>query len=181
MSDHVCPWWLCFTFDNPLRRLIHNPDGILAGLVLPGQTALDVGCGMGYFTLALARAVGPNGHVIAADLQPKMLAQAGLRAQRAGLADRIRFHQCRPNRIDLDEPVDFALAFWMVHETPNPASFLDEIHALLKPAGQLLIVEPILHVPEARFVEVVEAARAAGLRPAAEVKVRLSRARLFTL
>ncbi len=64
-SGNVCPWWLCPTFDNPLRRLIHNPDRILAGLVRPGEIALDLGCGMGYFSIPLARLVGPGreGHL----------------------------------------------------------------------------------------------------------------------
>jgi hypothetical protein len=34
---HVCPWWLAYTFDNPLRRLLHNPEKLLAGLVEEGQ------------------------------------------------------------------------------------------------------------------------------------------------
>jgi hypothetical protein len=29
-DKHVCPWWCCFTFDNPIRRLFHNPVGILS-------------------------------------------------------------------------------------------------------------------------------------------------------
>jgi 2-polyprenyl-3-methyl-5-hydroxy-6-metoxy-1,4-benzoquinol methylase len=68
-EDHVCPWWFAYTFDNPLRRLIHPPVRIFEGLVQEGQTAVDIGCGMGYFTLGLARMVGQNGQVIAVDLQ----------------------------------------------------------------------------------------------------------------
>jgi predicted methyltransferase len=63
-SSHVCPWWLCRTFDNPLRQLIHNPERILAGLAQPGETVLDLGCGMGYFSISLAKLVGPQGKVI---------------------------------------------------------------------------------------------------------------------
>ena len=55
---HVCPWWLAYTFDNPLRRLIHKPEKIFDGLVQPGMTVMDVGCGMGYVTLGLAEIVG---------------------------------------------------------------------------------------------------------------------------
>ena len=92
-AGNVCPWWLCPTFDNPLRRLIHNPDRILAGLVRPGETALDLGCGMGYFSIPLARLVGPEGKVICVDLQEQMLAGVRRRAERAGVADRIRLHR----------------------------------------------------------------------------------------
>ena len=82
MDDHVCPWWLCFTFDNPLRRLIHNPDRLLRSWIAPGQTAIDIGCGMGYFTLPMARLVGNSGRVIAVDLQAQMLDRLQRRAER---------------------------------------------------------------------------------------------------
>jgi len=70
----VCPWWLLPTFDNPLRRLIQNPQRILEGLVQVGQRAADLGCGMGYFSLPMARLAGETGRVYAVDLQPEMLA-----------------------------------------------------------------------------------------------------------
>jgi len=54
-KDRVCPWWLAYTFDNPFRRLFQNPDRILGNDAKPGHTVLDIGCGLGYFTLAMAR------------------------------------------------------------------------------------------------------------------------------
>ena len=102
-AGNVCPWWLCPTFDNPLRRLIHNPDRILAGLVRAGETALDIGCGMGYFSIPLARLVGPGGKVICVDLQEQMLAGVRRRAERSGVADRIRLHRAGPNGLGMDE------------------------------------------------------------------------------
>jgi ubiquinone/menaquinone biosynthesis C-methylase UbiE len=64
----TCPWWVCFTFDNPLRRVLQNPQKILSGLVNQGQTALDIGCGMGYFSIPLAQLVGSSGNVVCVDL-----------------------------------------------------------------------------------------------------------------
>ena len=61
----VCPWWLCFTFDNPLRKLLHNPEAILNPYIHPGNNVIDVGAGMGYFSIPLAKLVGPAGHVTA--------------------------------------------------------------------------------------------------------------------
>ena len=72
-SPHVCPWWLCYSFDNPLRRLIHNPQRILSPYIKQGMTVLDAGCGMGYFSIGMAKMVGDSGKVIAVDLQQKML------------------------------------------------------------------------------------------------------------
>jgi len=73
-NNHVCPWWLCYSFDNPLRRLFHDPERLLGPYVKLGMTVADIGCGMGYFTLGLARLTGPEGKVIAVDLQERMLA-----------------------------------------------------------------------------------------------------------
>lgn len=62
----VCPWWFCPSFDNPLRRHFHNPALILGPYIRPGMTVLDIGCGMGYFSIPLAQLVEPRFHVTAA-------------------------------------------------------------------------------------------------------------------
>ena len=131
----TCPWWLLFTFDNPFRKLVHQPKEILKTYVNPGDTVLDVGCGMGYFTLELAKMVGESGRVIAADLQSEMLAGLQKRAERVELLPRIQLHRTEQNRIGVDNPIDFALAFWMVHEVQDQTGFLQEIYGVLKPVG----------------------------------------------
>lgn len=181
----TCPWWLLFTFDNPLRKLIHDPHKILGSYVQAGDMVLDVGCGMGYFTLELARLVNPEGtkgaggHVIAVDLQAQMLAGLQQRAERAGLFDRIRFLPGKPDRIGLDCELDFALAFWMLHEVRQPEDFLHEIHTALKPGGRLLIVEPVIHVPHQAFYRNVVLAESLGFTDQERPSVRLSRAVLL--
>ena len=86
---HVCPWWLAYTFDNPVRKLIHNPRRIFGDHIKEGMTVMDVGCGMGYFSIGMAKLVGAAGKVIAVDLQQKMLDVMHRRARRSGVADRI--------------------------------------------------------------------------------------------
>ena len=113
-NQHTCPWWFGYTFDNPLRRHIHDPRTILNGLVANGDVVADLGCGLGYFTLALAELVGQSGRVVAVDVQPQMLSRARRRAKRRGLEGRIEFHQCAPNALGLAGEFDFALAFWML-------------------------------------------------------------------
>jgi ubiquinone/menaquinone biosynthesis C-methylase UbiE len=176
INDRVCPWWLCYSFDNPLRRLIHDPERILNPHVKTGMTAVDIGCGMGYFTLGLAKLVGSGGKVIAVDLQEKMLATLGKRACKAGLADRIVLHRCRPDILGVEDPADFVLAFWMVHEVPDKPRFFGEIFSFLKPGGRLLLVEPKFHVTRSGFGRTVEVGRAAGFRLLGEPAVALSRA-----
>lgn len=176
INDGVCPWWLCHSFDNPLRRLIHDPERILNPHVAEGITAVDIGCGMGYFTLGMAKLVGPGGKVIAVDLQEKMLAALEKRARKAGLADRIVLHRCRPDLLGVEEAADFALVFWMAHEVRDKPRFFAQICAFLKPGGRLLLVEPKFHVTRKSFERTVELCRGAGFRLLSEPAVSLSRA-----
>ena len=81
-QHHVCTWWIAYTFDNPLRKLFHNPGKIFSDYVKEGMTVMDVGCGMGYFSIGMAKLVGANGKVIAVDLQQKMLDVLRRRAER---------------------------------------------------------------------------------------------------
>ena len=83
----VCPWWLGPLLANPLRRLVQDPAAILAPHVREGMTVLEPGCGMGFFSLPLARLVGPGGRVVCVDLQRKMIEGLRRRAKRAGLLD----------------------------------------------------------------------------------------------
>ncbi len=175
----VCPYWLAGTLDGGLRRWLHNPESIFSGLVQPGQTVADLGCGPGYFTLELARLVGENGQVIAADLQEQMLARVSSKAQQAGLLPRIHLNQCTTGQLGVSERIDFAVAFWMVHEVANQDAFLQEVYTMLKPGGKFLLVEPVVHVPGGKFKRTLEKACAAGLVPLAEPKIKISRAVLF--
>lgn len=176
MCAHVCPWWGGYFIDNPLRRWVHNPDHILAPYVRPGMTALDFGCGMGMFAIAMARLVGPEGRVIAVDLQPQMLAVLGKRAAQAGVDARIHTHQAAPDAVGWTAPIDFALAFYSAHEVPDQARLLCELHDLLRPGGQLLVVEPVGHVTPTDFQAMVALAEHAGFQVRQRPAVRLSRA-----
>jgi SAM-dependent methyltransferase len=131
---------------------------------------------MGHFSLGLARLVGDEGTVIAADVQEKMLAKTDARARRAGLSCRIKVHPCGAREIGVGVGVvDFVLAFWMVHEVPAPAGFLRELRACLRPGGKILVAEPRLHVSSGAFRRTIEVARGAGLRVCATPRVALSR------
>ncbi len=94
MSVHVCPWWGgCFT-DNRLRRLPHDSEKIVGPYARPRMIVMDVGCRMGMFSIAMAKMLWDRGLVIAVDLRQKMPDVLRRRARRAGVADRIRLHEC---------------------------------------------------------------------------------------
>jgi len=163
MGEHICPWWLAYTFDNPLRLFFHNPVKMLGPYVDKGMTVLDVGCGMGFFSIGLARLVGDSGSVISADVQAKMLSTLHKRSKNAGVSDTIRLHQCERGKLGVDTPIDFALAFWMVHEVPEAETFFQQIHSCLKPNGKMLIAEPRFHVSPEHFQEILFSAQSSGL------------------
>ena len=165
MAHRVCPWWLGYLLACPLRRLSQDPAQILAPHVREGMTVLEPGPGMGFFTLELARRVGPSGRVVAVDLQPKMLERLKRRAEKAGLLPRLDARLASPNSLgvaDLAGSVDFALVFAVVHELPAVPSFFAEVAAALKPGGSLLLAEPRGHVKASQFSEELDAAGQAG-------------------
>lgn len=162
-AGRVCPHQGAFLLNNWLRRAMQPPDITLRPFINAGDTVVDLGCGPGFFTLPMARLAGPAGRVAAVDLQAPMLAHVQRKAVRAGLAGRIVCHHCGPARIGLDIAADFVLAWYMVHETPDPAAFLREVRTLLKPDGRLLVVEPKIHVRRAAFETLRAQARSAGL------------------
>lgn len=179
MAEHVCPWWGGYFIDNRLRRLLHNPERLLSPYVRPGMTVMDIGCGMGFFSLAMAALVGDEGKVFAVDLQQQMLDVLQRRARRAGLAERIETRRCEADDLGLATPVDFVLAFAMVHEVPDRRRLLRQIDACLKPCGRFYVAEPRIHVPARQYQQMVRDAEELGLVLFAEPAVRWCRATLF--
>ena len=105
MAKHVCPWWLAYTFDNPLRRIFHKPEEMFAPYLREGMTAIDLGCGMGYFSIGMAKLVGDTGKILSVDLQQQMLDTLMQRAGKAGVAGRITPLRCEENNIGSHDEV----------------------------------------------------------------------------
>jgi ubiquinone/menaquinone biosynthesis C-methylase UbiE len=178
LAPHVCPWWLGWILANPLRRLLQDPSAIVAPLVRAGMTVLEPGPGVGYFTVELARAVGPIGRVVAVDLQPRMLSSLRRRVERAGLAGRVEARQAHAEGLgveDLAGKVDLVFAFAVVHELADQARFFTEVARLLTPGGRVLVVEPAGHVGAEAFEATLRIAERAGLARAPGPVVARSR------
>jgi len=178
---HVCPWWFVRSFDNPIRRMFHDPEQIFGAWVRPGMHVLDVGCGAGFNTEGLARLAGPDGLVVGVDLQPRMLAMTKQRLERGGLLARTELIQSSPHDLGLGTQgrFGFAVAFWMVHEVPNAERLFEQVRSALEPGASLLVCEPKLHVSGRAFEASVQAARRAGFNERDRPKIALSRSVLL--
>ena len=182
MAEHVCPWWIGYLLLSPFRRIMQNPQKILAPYIKPGTVALDVGCGMGFFSLDMARLAGPEGKVVCVDLQPKMIKALVRRATKAGVIDRIDPRVCEKNGLGIDDlggKVDFALAFALVHEVPDGEAFFKQVHAALRPGGACLVAEPAGHVSKKRFEETLAVAGRAGFKVVGRPETRRSHSALL--
>lgn len=182
MSSHTCPWWLGYLLLAPMRRISQRPTRVLGPFVRPGMLVVEPGCGMGFFTLDLARMVSPGGRVVAIDLQPKMLAGLRRRVARARLEELVEIRQAEPGRLgiaDLAGQVDLVAAVHVVHELQDPAAFFAEVARELKPVGALLVLEPPLHVSRAAFESSLALAARAGLVVRDRPKIGRNRAALL--
>jgi ubiquinone/menaquinone biosynthesis C-methylase UbiE len=179
LSHRVCPWWVGYFLASPLRRLMLDPEKVIGTFVREGMTVLEPGPGMGFFTLELARLVGPSGRVVAVDIQPRMLAGLQRRAVKAGVSRRVETRQAAADSLniaDLKERIDFTLAFAVVHEMPSASRFFVEAAQVSKPGAALLLVEPAGHVKETEFKSELEAAAQAGFSVAENRPIRSSQA-----
>jgi ubiquinone/menaquinone biosynthesis C-methylase UbiE len=150
--------------DNGLRRVLQNPRRLFGNYVHPGSVVFDIGCGPGAFTIALAEMAGPQGLVVAIDVQEVMLDLVRRKVVTAGLTDRVAYHRCAGDAIAIERKADFIVTFYMVHEHPDPIGLVDEVASLLNPGGYWFIAEPKMHVSVEQYREVVERGIAGGLR-----------------
>jgi len=182
MAQRVCPVWIGYFLVSAIRRMMHNPRAILAPYVREGMTVLDFGSAMGFFSVPLARMVGPSGKVICVDMQEGMLKRLEKRARKAGMASRMEIRLSQQTSLGLEEyagKIDFALAFAAVHEVPDHPRLFHELAALLTPTGGLLVAEPKGHVKEGQFARTVSTAEQQGFRVVDRPRIHRSRAVLL--
>lgn len=140
-----CPTWLGWLLDNPFAKGVSGrTTTTIQRLELePGMHVLDMGCGPGRLAIPIAEKVGPQGQVVAMDIQPGMLRRAQARAQAANL-NNIRFLQAGAGEGKLEHgQYDRALLVTVLGEIPDREAALKEIWAALKPGGFLSVTETI--------------------------------------
>ena len=149
--------------DNGFRKILHNPKRMFKKYIRSGNTVFDIGCGPGTFIAGLAKLTGQEGKVVAVDLQESMLEHARVKVEAEKMGSQVVFHKCGNDSLGLDEKADFILTFYMIHETPDPIAFIDEISGLLKPGGIYYLAEPKLHVSKKQYQEVLSQCKKNGL------------------
>jgi predicted methyltransferase len=159
--------------EGPDRDVYQQPGRVMDALGIgDGSVVADLGAGGGWFTIRLARRVGPNGLVYAEDVQPQMIEAIQRRVQREGLQNvRTVLGADADPRLGA-ETLDAALVVDAYHEVQDRVTFLQNVRKALKPRGRLGIINyrkdglgpgpPLEDRVDADVV--VAAAKAAGLR-----------------
>jgi len=127
---------------RPEREAEEQPEKALDALNLkPGMVVADIGAGVGYMSLRMARRVGPSGKVYANDLQPPMLDLLRQNAAKAGIGNIVTVMG------DVADPklpantMDLVLLVDVYHEFSQPQQMLRKIRETLKPKGRLVLLE----------------------------------------
>lgn len=127
---------------RPEREAEEQPEKALDALNLkPGMVVADIGAGVGYMSLRMARRVGPAGKVYANDLQPAMLDRLRQNAAKAGIGNVVTVVG------DVADPklpantMDLVLLVDVYHEFSQPQQMLRKIRETLKPDGRLVLLE----------------------------------------
>jgi ubiquinone/menaquinone biosynthesis C-methylase UbiE len=156
-----CPAALSWLVHNPLRRRYMRPVLDRVG-IRPGERVLELGPGPGAFTVDAARRAGPQGRIIAVDIQPEMIARVEERVREAGLSN-VETHVAGAYELPLEnESIDRAFVVTVLPEIPDRNRALAELWRVLKPGGRLSVTEEFMD-PDYPFpLETIRRVEAAG-------------------
>ena len=180
-NNRTCPVEYAGGLDNSVRRLLQNPQKLLKPFISKGMTVLDLGCGVGFFSIEIAKMLKDSGKVIAADLQEGMLEKVNKKIKGTELESRIELHKCEDTKIGVTENVDFVLAFYMIHEVKNQEMLFEELKSILKPDGKIYIIEPKIHVSKKSFEVMINRIKNIGFEVIDNPKIFFSRSVLLTI
>ena len=137
MGPGGIPW-----LEREERESEERPQQTIAALeIRPGQTIADLGAGSGYYTFRIAPLVGPDGKVLAIDVEPTMLRVVAERARRERFAnvETVRSSPSDPNLPAAS--VDLLFMVDVYHELEYPYETLRKVHAALRPDGRVALIE----------------------------------------
>jgi ubiquinone/menaquinone biosynthesis C-methylase UbiE len=158
-----CPAALSWLVDNSLRRTYMRPVLDRIG-IRAGERVLELGPGPGAFTVGAAERVGPEGSLVAVDIQAEMIAQVDQRVQQAGLTN-VETHVASAYQLPIvDQSVDRAFLITVLPEIPDRRRALSELHRVLRPGGVLSITEEFYDPDYLFLAETIRLVEAAGFR-----------------
>jgi ubiquinone/menaquinone biosynthesis C-methylase UbiE len=156
---------LTFLFENSLVNAFVGPERLIQRLDLaPGMRVLDAGCGPGRLTIPLARAVGPDGEIVALDGQREMLGELERRLEAEGIRNVL------PVRAVLGEGVlgeggfDRVVLAMVLGEARDRREAARELYAALRPGGVLSVTEIFGDPDHRRPATIQREVEAAGFR-----------------
>jgi ubiquinone/menaquinone biosynthesis C-methylase UbiE len=128
--------------EGPDREAWQRPEQVMDALRIADRSVVaDLGAGGGWFTVRLARRVGPDGLVYAEDIQPEMIEATTRRVQREGLRN-VRTILGTPDDPRLpDGALDAVLIVDTYHEMERPVPLLQNVARALRPQGRLGIID----------------------------------------
>jgi len=160
-----------------MERVAGGAVVIQRAKITEGMRLLDAGCGAGRLTIPIARQVGANGHVVALDVQPEMLARLTDRIAKHALTNVTVVHaRLGHGAIGRDE-FDRAIMVTVLGEIPDKIAALREVRNSLKPGGILSVTEVLPDPHYQSKAAVRRMAKEAGF----EVEEAHSGLRSFTL
>ena len=133
-ADANRPW-----YEKQLGPVLAGVPTLHSALATPGCRVLDVGCGGGWSSIALARAY-PSATVLGVDIDQPSVDMAVANARNAGVSDRVRF-LCQDATALPEGTVDVAFAFECVHDMPRPVEVLSAVRRTLAPGGSLVVMD----------------------------------------
>lgn len=178
-TPHVCPVWVGYLMNSPLRKLGQNPFKLLGSYVNPGMQVLEIGPALGFFSIPMAAMVAPDGKLYCVDIQQRMLEKLRERAVGKKLDKHIDtiLSDTRSLHVDhLTEQIDFCLLANVVHEVPDQQHLFRQVAHTMKSGSKALFIEPGWHVKKEDWEHSQRLAWQSGFQIRSGIQISGSRA-----
>lgn len=129
------PW-----FERQLGAALASVPAVHDILAKPGARVLDVGCGMGWSTISLARAY-PEAQLVGVDVDAPSVTAARANARAEGLEERVDFRAADAAELAAAGPFDAAFAFECIHDMPRPVEVLSAVRAAVRIDGAVVVMD----------------------------------------
>jgi ubiquinone/menaquinone biosynthesis C-methylase UbiE len=158
LRPQAIPYGWTWLLENPLRQIYRNPERTADQCgIRPTDTVLEIGCGSGLFTRALATRCAK---LISQDLEPRYVDEA--RAKTTDLTH-VEFLAVDVCKLELEHIADVIVLISVLPEIPEPIRALEACVRALKPGGQIIISQELFEPEYVTRSQTDAWARAAGL------------------